>query len=161
MGGAGVGHLQSDLEHDLLKEGAVFPTFDSLSIGSDKAYVVLLQDSAMKKLHCGIQGGLSSKGRQQGVGLLPLDDLRDDLRGDRFDVGPVGKLRIGHDCRRIGVHQHHLVSLFCQGLAGLDPRVIELTSLTNDDRAGSDQENFMDGRVFGHGSESCALICEL
>ena len=80
---------------------------------------MFLENSAMHELHGGIQRSLAAEGRQEGVRLLPLDDLFNHLRGDRLDVGPVGKLRIGHDRGRIGVHENHLVSLFGEGLAGL------------------------------------------
>ena len=151
MGGAGVGHLESDLEHDLLEECAVFSALDGLGVRADEADIVLLEDVGVDELHGGIQCGLASEGRKQGVGLLPLDDLFDDLGGDRFDVGPARELRIGHDRGRVGVHQHHVVSLFGQRLAGLDARVVELASLSDHDGAGADEEDFLDRGVFGHG----------
>ena len=44
-------------------------------------------------------------------GRFLFDDLGHDLRGDRLDIGGVGQARIGHDGRRIGIHQNHPDSL--------------------------------------------------
>ena len=35
----------------------------------------------------------------------PFDDPLDDLPGDRLDVGDIGRARVGHDGRRVGVDQ--------------------------------------------------------
>ena len=101
MGGAGLSHIEADLQHDLLEEGAILAAFDRLGVCSDKANLVLLEDAAVNELHGGIQSGLSTKGWKEGIGLFPLDDLLNDLGGDRLDVGPVSELRIGHDRGRI------------------------------------------------------------
>ena len=73
-----------------------------------------------------------------------LDDLGDDLPGERLDVGAVGHLRIGHDRGRVRVDQHDLVAFFAQGLAGLRAGIIELAGLADDDRAGADEQNLVD-----------------
>jgi hypothetical protein len=74
------------------------------------------------------------------VALL-LDDLGDDFRRDRLDVGGVGKIGIGHDRRRVGVYQNDPVALLLQGLAGLRAGIIEFACLTDDDRAGAYDQN--------------------
>jgi len=50
---------------------------------------------------------------------FPGDNLLDTLGSDGLKVSPVGKLRVGHDRGRIGVHQDDAVALFPQRLAGL------------------------------------------
>ena len=65
-------------------------------------------------------------------------------RSDRFNVGPGGELRVSHDGRRIGIYQDHLVSLFFEGLAGLNARVIELAPLADDDWTGTDEQDFIE-----------------
>ncbi len=64
----------------------------------------------------------------------------------------MGKLRIGHDRRRIRVYQDDLVAFFFQGLASLNARIVEFAALADNDRAGADDENFPDRGVFGHGN---------
>ena len=82
------------------------------------------------------------KRRQQRVRSFPLDDLGHHFPGQRFNVGPIRRVGIGHDRGGIAVDQHHLVLLFAQGLAGLRPRIVELAGLSDHDRAGPDQQDF-------------------
>ena len=63
---------------------------------------------------------------QQRVGALLGDDLLDELRGDRLDVGGVGELRVGHDRGRVGVDQDDPQALGLEHPAGLGAGVVEL-----------------------------------
>jgi hypothetical protein len=78
------------------------------------------------------------------------DDFLHALGRDRLDVSPVGKLRVGHDRGRIGIHQDDAIALLFQRLAGLRARVIELASLANDDRPGANDQNGMNVGAFRH-----------
>ena len=98
----------------------------------------------------GVEAGLAAHGRQQRVGALLLDDLRDDLRGDRLDVGGVGHLRVGHDRGRVGVDQDDPVALLAQRLAGLGAGVVELAGLADDDRARADDHDRADVGALRH-----------
>jgi hypothetical protein len=69
----------------------------------------------------------------------------------RLDVRAVGHARIGHDRGRVRIDQHDLVSLFAQRLAGLRARVVKLASLTDDDRARTNQQDFVDVVASRHG----------
>jgi len=94
--------------------------------------------------HGGVEGRLAAQRRQQRQLALRagaphlLDFARDDffhrLRGNRFDVGAVGKFRVGHDGGRIGIDQDNAEALLAQGLAGLRARVIEFARLADDNR---------------------------
>ena len=77
-----------------------------------------------------------------------------DIAVQRFDVGTVGKFRIGHDRRRIAVDQNDFEALLFQYFAGLYARIIELAALPDDDRPGADQHNFPQIRPFRHVSFS-------
>ena len=112
---------------------------------------MLLQDAAPPQFHGGVQAGLAAERRQQRVGFFLLDDFLDHFGRDRFDVGGVGELGIGHDGRRIGVDQHHLKAFLAQRLAGLGPRIVKLARLADDDRAAADNQNLVDVGSFGHG----------
>ena len=98
----------------------------------------------------GVERGLPAHGRQQRVGPLLLDDLGDDLRRDRLDIGRVGQVRIGHDRGRVGIDQHDPVALFLEGLAGLGAGIVELAGLADDDRAGADDQDRLDVGAFRH-----------
>ena len=54
---------------------------------------------------------------------------------ERFDVGAVGQIGVGHDRGRVGIHQHDPITLFLQGTNRLGAGVVELTCLTDDDWA--------------------------
>src|SRR5262249_23685038 len=69
---------------------------------------------------------------------------------DRFDVGAVGKLRVGHDGGRVGVDEHDAVAFFLEGFAGLRAGVIELARLADDDRASAANEDAVDVVSFWH-----------
>ena len=58
---------------------------------------------------------------------------------------------IGHDRGRIGVDQDDLVTLFAEGFARLRAGIIEFARLPDDDRAGADEQDFVDISTFWHG----------
>ncbi len=110
--------------------------------------------------HRGVKSRLAAQRREQSVGAFDLDDLRDVFPGDRLDVGAIGHLGIGHDGGRIRVHQHDLVAFIPQGLAGLSPRIVELTRLTDNDRPRPDDENFVDVVTLWHVTSNWLIVVE-
>ena len=69
-----------------------------------------------------------------------LNDFGDGLPAYRLDIGGIRHVRIGHDRRRIGIHQDDPVAFLAQGLACLRAGIVELTGLADDDRAGADDQ---------------------
>ena len=80
------------------------------------------------------------------------DDPLDELRRDRLDIGGVGHLRVGHDGGGVRIDQDDPVAFRLQRLAGLNPGIVELARLADDDRAGADDEDGLDVAALGHGS---------
>ena len=111
----------------------------------------LLQNAAAGQIHRHVEARLAAQRRQQGVGPFLFDDLLDVLPGDRLDVRAVGRLRIGHDRRRVRIDQHDLVTVFPQRFARLGAGIVEFAGLTDDDRAGADDQNFVDVVATRHG----------
>ena len=62
---------------------------------------MLLKNAQFVQLHRGVQCGLATKSWQNRIRLLFDDDRLDDLWGNRFDVGCVSEVWVGHDCGRI------------------------------------------------------------
>ena len=151
------GQIESDLEHRVLELLAVLAFLDGRRIGADELDLLALENASAHQFHGGVQGGLSAERRQQCVGPLLLNDLLDDLWRDWLDVGSVGELGIGHDGGRIRVHQHDRVAFLPQGLAGLHARIVEFAALTDDNGAGADDEDLVEGSVLGHSRESLPL----
>ena len=149
--GARKRQVEADLEHRFLETLAVFALVDRVGIGADHAHAMFFERAGFEERHRRVERGLAAESRQQGIGLFANDDFFHHLWCDRLDVGAVGKLRIGHDRGRIGVHQNDLVAFLLERLASLDTGVVEFTALADDDGAGADDENFADRGVFGHG----------
>src|SRR5208282_1258686 len=80
------------------------------------------------------------------------DDFFDAFGRDGFDVSAVGELRVGHNGGRIRVHEHDAKALLLERLAGLRAGIIKLARLTNDDRAGADDEDAVNVSAPGHSS---------
>mgnify|MGYP000397879871 CR=1 FL=1 len=85
------------------------------------------------------------------------DDFLDRLPGDGLDVSHVGRGGVGHDGGGVAVDQDDLVALLAQRLAGLHARVIKLTGLADDDRAGANDQDTFDVATLGHILE-CSLL---
>ena len=156
---AGLGHvfhgarfrdIETDLDHALFEQLAVLALVDGVGLGSDHFDAIFGEDAGFVQLHRQIKRGLTAKGGQQGGRALCGDDFLEGFDVERLDVGDIGKLRIGHDRGRVGVHQNDPITLFPESFARLGARVIELAGLPDDDRAGTDDEDGFQIRAFGH-----------
>jgi hypothetical protein len=95
------------------------------------------------QFHRRIERSLSTEGRQNRVRFFAFHDRLDHLRSDRLDVGAIGKLRIGHDCGRIRIYQHDLITFFAQRLACLHAGIIKFTALPDHDWTGADKQDLL------------------
>jgi hypothetical protein len=135
-------HGQPDLDNRLLEALAVLGGLDRLRVRTDQLRRAGNTDAAEAvKLHREIQARLASQGRQNRIGALSFDDPGQVVGRQRLDVGPVRKIGIRHDRRRIRVGEHDAVALFGQDAAGLRPRVVEFARLADHDRAGPDDQD--------------------
>ena len=151
VGDGGLGVLEADAVHRLAEELAVLGHLDGLALGADQLDAELGEHAHVVERQRGVEAGLAAHRRQERVGALLLDDLGDDLRGDRLDVGGVGHLRVGHDRRGVGVDQDDAVALLAQRLAGLGAGVVELAGLADDDRPRADDHDRADVGSLRHG----------
>ena len=133
--------LQADLAHRVLEQQAVFGLLDGVDLGADQLHAVLLEHAGFGQFHREIQAGLAADGGEQRVGPLAADDLFEVGQRERFDVGLVGEIRVGHDGGRIGIDQDDFEAVGAQGLGGLGAGVIELAGLADDDGAGADDQD--------------------
>ena len=144
-----------DLGHRLAEQLAVFCLVDRGGGGADHFDVELVQNAHAPQRQRGVERRLPAHGRQQRepagncVALLG-DDLGDDFRRDRLDVGRVRQIRIGHDGRRIGIDQHDAIALGLEGLAGLRAGIVELAGLADNNRPCADDEDRGDVGPSGH-----------
>ena len=141
---------QADAFHGLAEELAVFRLVDGVRGGADHLDVEFFQHAHLAQAQRAVQRGLSAHRRKQRIGALAFDDLGNDLRRDRLNVCRVGEIGIGHDRRRVRVHQDDPVALFLKRLARLRARVVELAGLADDDRARADDQDRFDVGSLGH-----------
>ena len=95
---------------------------------------VFLELSLRVELHAEVESCLPAESREHTVRPLHLYDLRDSLFRQRLHVDFVGDAVVCHDRRRVAVDQYRLDTLFRYRLACLRPRVVELGSLSYNDR---------------------------
>ena len=150
VGNAGTGTFKPDAVHGFLKALTVFGLVDRLRRGADQFHVVLTEDAFLIESHREIQRRLPAHRGENGIGLFFGDDALKNARIQRFDVGRVRRIRVGHDRRRIGIHQNNAVPLFPKGLAGLGTGIVKFTGLADNDRAGAENHDGFNVCTFGH-----------
>jgi len=91
--------------HPLAEQVAVLRRVDGVERRPHHLDVVLLQNSLLREFGGDVEPGLAAESGDDAVGLLDPDDFRDRLGRDRLDVHPVCGLGVGHDRRRVRVHQ--------------------------------------------------------
>ncbi len=142
--------FQADLAHCIAELLAILGALDHLGAGADQLHAVFLQHAVGGKLEGGIEGCLPAHRRQQRIRFLAGDDAFEKIGRDRLDIGGVRQTGIGHDGGGVGVHQDGAEAFLAQRLAGLGAGIIELASLTDDDRARADDENGVDVGAAAH-----------
>ena len=142
--------LQANLGHGLVKELAVLAALDSGQVAADHLDAVFVERAVLCQFDGGVQTGLAAQRGQQRVRALFLDYALDKLGSDGLDIGAVGKTRVGHDGRRVGVNQDDLKAVLLEHLAGLGAGVVELAGLANNDGARTNDEDTLDVSTFRH-----------
>ncbi len=150
VGEARLGGGEADAGHGLAEQLAVLGHGDGLGLGADHLHAVPVEHALVGEAQRDVERGLPAHGRQQCVGALFRDDLGDELRRHRLDVGGIGQLRIRHDGGRIGVDEDDAVALGSERLAGLGSGIVELAGLADHDRPRTNDEDGFDVRTPGH-----------
>ena len=139
-----VRHLEADLAHRVLEQLTIFGDLDRLNRRANQLDVVLVERARGREIDGEVQRRLSADRRQDRVGTLAFDDRREHFGSQRFDVGAIGEIGIGHDRRRIAVDEDDFEALGAQCLARLAARIVELARLADDDRPAADDQNFLE-----------------
>ncbi len=142
--------FEPDLGHRLAEQRTILRLVDGFGLGADHLDIVTLQNAHAAQAERGVERGLAAHGGEKRVGPFLGDDLGNHFRRDRLDIGGVGKLRVGHDGGRVGVHQNDSVALFSQRFDGLGAGIVELAGLADDDGAGPDDQDRLDVGAFWH-----------
>ena len=132
-----------DVFHGFFEEFAVFRFFNSRKTCPQQLYMILFQYAGIGQFDSHIQSHLAPQCRQQTVRTFLFDDFCHIIQGNRFYINPVGDVFIGHDSRRITIDQDDFQSFFFQGPAGLGTGIVKFSSLTDNNRARTDNEYFL------------------
>ena len=141
---AGARHLQADAQHCFFEQLPIFSLRDRLGICADQFHSMPRERAITVQLHRHIECGLSAHGWQNRVRFFAFHDRLDHFCRDWLDVSAIGKLRIGHDRRRVRVHEHDLIAFFAQRLAGLHARIIKFAALPDHDWTRADEQDFLE-----------------
>jgi hypothetical protein len=91
-----------------------------------------------------VQSGLPAEIGQNGVRPLFFNDLFQAFHRERFHIGNVRHLGVGHDGGRVGIHQEYLVAQPAKRFPCLGSGVAEFTGLTNDNETRTNDHDFVD-----------------
>ena len=142
--------FEADLPHGVLEEQTVFGFLDGVDFCADELDAVSVEHAGFGEFDREIQAGLTAHGGEQRVGAFDADDLFDVLAAERFDVGFVGEIGVGHDGRGVGVDQDDFEAVGFEGLGGLGAGVVEFAGLADDDGAGAYDEDSVEVGAAGH-----------
>ena len=134
----------------LLEQLTVFGPLDRLERRTENLDLTLVENTLFGQLHGEVQTRLPAETRHDGVGTFVTDDFGNVFERQRLHVDLVGDVRVGHNRGRIGIDQHYLVTLLAKGQTSLRTGVIELGSLSDDDRARPDDHHLVDIFTFRH-----------
>ena len=148
------GYVNPDPRHSFLEFNTVFTALNSVCLNTDDLHMIFIQHTAAAEFGAKIETGLAAEIRQQCIRTFLGDDRLNPVGIQRLDVCNVSDLRVRHDGSRIGIDKHNFVAQASQRFAGLCAGIIELTCLANDNRTGSDDQNFMDISSLRHSVSS-------
>ena len=139
-----------DFLHSFLEHFAVFTTFDSADLSAQQTNVVFAQNALLFQFHSHVQANLTAKCCQQGIRMLTFDNFFNEFNADRFNIYTVSHMHISHNGCRVTVNQYNLQAFFLQSTASLGACIVKLCCLTDNNRAGADNENLFNIFKFRH-----------
>ena len=151
-------HLKADARHRIAEQLAVFRFVDGCELRADQLHIIFLQNAAFRQRLGAVERGLAAHRGQQRIGAFTGDDFLDIFRRDWLDIGGIGQIRIGHDRRRIAVHQNHTEAFGFEGFDRLRAGVIELACLPDDDRPRADDKDTFNVSTFRHQAAFFLLV---
>ncbi len=100
-----------------------------------------VEDPGIRHRRRQVERRLAAESGKEALGLLLRDDRLDRLDGQWLQVDHVRHRRVGHDRGRVRVDQDRADTFRSERSARLRPGVVELGRLTDDDRAGTQDQD--------------------
>ncbi len=150
IGDLRAGHLNAERVHGILELDPVFTALNGVHLNTDDLDIVFIKNAFFGKLCCKIEAGLSAEIGKKGIGTFFCDDLLQTFYIQGLDIRNVGSFGIGHDGCGIGIDKNDFISELAKSFACLGAGIVELTSLSDDDRTGADDQHFVDICSFWH-----------
>ena len=129
---------------------AVLRPPDHVDGRTDQLHAEVVERAALRELDREVERRLAAERREQRVRALALEHGGDAREIERLDVRAVGEPRVGHDRRRVRVHDDRPVAVLAKHLQRLTARVVELARLADDDRPGADHADALEIAARGH-----------
>ncbi len=142
--------VEADFLHRHVETAAVFGFINGVGGSANHSHAELFEHALPLQLQRTVQRGLAAHGRQHRIRTLFFNDFAHHFPMNRLDVGGIGHFRVGHDGRRVGVHQNNAVTLFAQRFTRLSAGVVKLTRLTDNNRARAQNQDAFYVCTFWH-----------
>ena len=144
----GIGDLRgngrlADRLAELLEHLSVLCLLDAGAAGSQKLYLTLLENALLLQLHRKVQTCLTADTGNDRIRSFIAKDLCDILQRQRLHINLIRNGRIRHNGCGVRVAKHYLVAFLLERKTSLRSCVVKFGSLTDDDRAGSDNHNLL------------------
>ena len=136
---------------ELLELLTILCLSDTGAFRSKQFRAALPQNAFLLQLHGKVQARLSADAGQNGIRALVANDLCDIFQSQRLHIHLICDGGVGHDGGGVGVAQHHLIALLLQSQTSLCTGIVKLCRLTDDDGAGTDDEDLFDICSLRHG----------
>ena len=94
----------------MLKLDPILAPLNRVDLHADHLHVILIQHACGRQLGTEIQARLPSQIRKQRVRTFLFNDLRQPIHIQRLNIGDICRLRICHDCSRIGINENYLIA---------------------------------------------------
>ena len=108
--------IQSDLAHRVFEEQPILCLLDRFQFGADQFHAVFIKDAGFSQIHREIQTRLPAYCRKQRIRTLFADHFFGECDGERFHIGAIREIRIGHDGGRVRIDQNHLIAVGANAL---------------------------------------------
>ena len=149
-----------DALHRVLEDLAVLRLVDRLRGGAEQADVVLLEEALLRELHREREAGLAAEAGEDAVRLFFFNDAFNCRQRQRFNVDVIRHRVVGHDRRRVRVDEDDLDAVRLERAAGLRACIVEFRSLTDNNRAGTNDKNFLNIFIQWHSCKHSFLRSE-